>query len=515
MRRSVTAVVAFLVLALPVAASAQASGPITQPDAATLDEDSVVVVYPMLNDSDPEGGSLELVSVSSTPAGETRIDGPAVVFTPATDYFGTVELTYVVRSRSGEATEAITLTVTPVNDAPIATADTAEAVSGSARLIDVLANDSDAEGEALSLQSVASPGNGSASIAGMSIVYTSNEGFAGSDLFTYVVADPNGAVAQGTVTVSVSLPAPTTTTSTTTQAPPSTTAVPPTTVAPTTTAVTIAPPTSVTPTTSAAPGTTLVAGPAWEPPDTVTIEPGDGNPEGFTATIRRNLRSLYLPLLTLLVVGIAAWLVSQQGRKTLRKHAVVLLGRAESLPVHERPSMSAPVIHHFEYNARQVEVVGRKREGDGSGWLPVATPSGHGFVESKYLTEDVARASFEADVVDRDLVREMRRKLRSGATLATSPRGIVDPESFLRDPSKRELGRNATDKLAELIGDWRASFHIDQSASLAALRPPHLRNFHWISFEAPGLEPWQLFFEYHDGEPYPVAALPETAPVEV
>ncbi|NND03915.1 MAG: tandem-95 repeat protein [Acidimicrobiia bacterium] len=518
MRHLLVAGVVGLMLIGPTAAMAQGSGPITQPDTATLAEDTVVVVYPMLNDSDPDGGALELVSVSTTPHGDTRIDGRAVVFTPDENFNGTVQLTYVVRSAGGDASDEITLTVTPVNDPPEAVDDSAQAVSGTETTIDVLANDEDVEGEALSLQSVANPGNGTASISGGSIRYTANEGFAGTDFVTYVVADASGAESQGSVTISVSLPAPTTTTTTTTTTTvaPSTTAIPTTTAAPTTTVATVPPTTVVSPTTIAVePGTTLVAGPGWDAPQPVSIESGDGNSEGFLATIVRNLRSLYLPLLTLLVVGIAAWLVSQQGRRTLRKHAVVLIGRGETLAVHERPSASSPVIHSFGYNARQVEVVGRTRDGDGTKWLPVATPAGQGFARAANLTEDVARASFEADVVDRDLVREMRRKLSSGATLATSPRGIVDPESFLRDSSLRELGRNSTNKLASLIGDWRASFHIDQSASIAALRPPQLRNFHWISFEAPGLEPWQLFFEYHDGEPYPVAALPETAPVEV
>ena len=518
MRRTAAVLAIGLALATPVAAAAQGSGPVTQPDEATLAEDTVVVIYPMLNDTDPGGGALELVSVSATPFGDSRVDGPAVVFTPAENYNGSITLTYTVSSQGGEASDEISLTVTPVNDAPLAVNDSAQAVSGSPASFDVLANDEDVDGDPLTLQSVASPGNGTATISGNSIVYTGNDGFAGTDLISYIVADDSGAVDQATVTVTVSLPAPTTTSTTTTVAP-TTTVVATTTVAPTTTVATVPPttvaPTTVPPTTVVAPGPTLVAGPGWEAPSPLSIESGDGNADGFFAIIWRNLRSLYLPLLTLVVVGIAAWLLTQNGRRNLPRHAVVLLGRNDSLPVYERPSKSAVAIHSLEYSARQVEVVGRKRESDGSSWLPVATPNGHGFAEARYLTEDVARASFEGDVVERDLVREMRQRLKSGATLATSPRGIVDPETFVRDQSLRELGRHATGQLTALMGDWRASFHIDKNASMEALRPPQLKNFHWISFEAPGLDSWQLFFEYHDGQPYPVAALPESAPIEV
>ncbi|NND02795.1 MAG: cadherin-like domain-containing protein, partial [Acidimicrobiia bacterium] len=138
MRRLVVAGILGLVIVVPATAVAQGSGPITQPDEATLAEDTVVVVYPMLNDSDPAGGALELVSVSDTPNGDSRVDGRAVVFTPNQNFFGTVELTYVVRSAGGDATDEITLTVTPVNDPPVATDDFAQAVSGTGTAIDVL-----------------------------------------------------------------------------------------------------------------------------------------------------------------------------------------------------------------------------------------------------------------------------------------------------------------------------------------------------------------------------------------
>lgn len=507
------------------AAGAQGSGPQTAPDEATLDEDTVVVVYPLLNDSDPQGGSLELVAVSSSEFGDTRIDGQAVVFTPVDDFNGDVELTYTARSSGGEADEQIFLEVTPVNDPPQANPDTAEATSGASISINVLGNDTDVDGQALTLDSVANPGNGTASVSGSFVVYTANDGFAGSDFVTYVISDAAGATSQGTITVSVSLPAVTTTTTappTTTVAPATT--LPATTLPATTVPATTTPPATTLPATTMPPATTtppqiststLVTSPAWAAPPTSSLEAGDGNEEGFFAILARNLSSLYLPILTLFVVGIAAWLLSQRGHSPMRRRAVVLLGRGESLPVYERPSSSAGVIHNFGHSERQIEVVGRKREAEGQAWLPVATPNGRGWADAGHLTEDVARASFELDLAEREIIRELRRRLKQGATIATSPRGVIDPESFTRDPERRQLGGNATTKLAALIGDWRAAFHIDKTASMAGLRPPQLRNLHWVSFDAPGLDPWLLFFEYHDGNPHPVAALPETAPVEV
>lgn len=496
------------------------TGPQTQPDVAALDEDGLVVVYPLLNDTDPEGGALELIAVTSTPAGESRVDGAAVVFTPQPNWHGSVQLTYTVRSPTGEASELILLTVNPVNDSPVAAPDAASVVAGETVAVSVLDNDSDVDGDQLSIASVTSPANGSATVVGNQVRYRAVDDFAGTDLFSYTITDPSGGSASAEVTITVN-PATTTTTSVS-----ATTVTPPPTVssiAPTTAVVTTAPQSvpSTTSTATTAPATTVgtaevVASGGWASPPNGLVPPGGvGDAEGLLAVVTRNLRSLYLPMLTLLVVGGTAWLLSQRDGANRAKRAIVLIGLSATLSVRERPNREAKVIDEYDGSARQIDVVGRRRIVDGVEWLPVSSAGGRGWVEATYLTEDVARVSFERDVSDTDLVRELRHRLKEGATIATSSRGLIDPETFERDHSRRRLGSRATLKLTALLQDWRATFHIDKTASLAALRPPELRNLHWISFEAPGLDPWQLFFEYHDGRPYPVAALPERVPVEI
>lgn len=255
--------------------------------------------------------------------------------------------------------------------------------------------------------------------------------------------------------------------------------------------------------------------PAWAVPADGLVPPAGAGDVGLVGSVAATLRSLSLPLLTLLVVGGVAWFLTQSGRKSGRRYAVILVGLGDTLPVRSRPGQTGEIIHRYEGSARQIESIGTSRKVDGTVWVPISSPGGQGWVDEAYLTEDVARVSFEQDVQTEEMVRTLRAKLKDGATLSTSPRGTIDPESFQRDEGRRELGRHATEKLAELIGDWRATFHIDKTASLAALRPPQLRNLHWISFEAPGLAPWQLFFEYCDGGAHPVAALPERVPVDI
>ena len=70
-------------------------------------------------------------------------------------------------------------------------------------VIDVLANDSDPDNDALTISGSTQAGNGLVVCALLNCTYTPNLGFAGSDSFTYTIADGNGGSDSATVTVSV------------------------------------------------------------------------------------------------------------------------------------------------------------------------------------------------------------------------------------------------------------------------------------------------------------------------
>ena len=93
---------------------------------------------------------------------------------------------------------------TPPNRNPVATADSAVTLKGIATTIAVLANDSDPDGNTLTIASVTPPAHGTATInASGTITYTSVSGYAGSDSFTYTVSDGHGGTATATVSVTV------------------------------------------------------------------------------------------------------------------------------------------------------------------------------------------------------------------------------------------------------------------------------------------------------------------------
>ncbi|MCR9125636.1 MAG: Ig-like domain-containing protein, partial [Rhodobacteraceae bacterium] len=130
-------------------------------------------------------------------------------YAPDADFTGTDSFDYTVSDGAGgSATATVTVSVTPVNDAPVAEGDNGSgAEDGGAILIDVLANDSDIDGGALQILGAGTPGNGTVAIVTVDGVeqlsYAPDADFTGTDSFDYTVSDGAGGSATATVTVSV------------------------------------------------------------------------------------------------------------------------------------------------------------------------------------------------------------------------------------------------------------------------------------------------------------------------
>lgn len=92
------------------------------------------------------------------------------------------------------------------NKAPDTVADSATTTPGAAITINVLANDTDVDGDPLTITSVSKPQFGTATTNGQNVTYTPNAGFAGQDSFSYFVSDGHGNTTAGSVTVTVNGP---------------------------------------------------------------------------------------------------------------------------------------------------------------------------------------------------------------------------------------------------------------------------------------------------------------------
>lgn len=97
----------------------------------------------------------------------------------------------------------------PANNPPVANPDSATVTSGQAVTFDVVANDTDPDGNTITLTSVTQPANGTATIGKTGLVtYQSNAPYTGQDSFTYQIDDGHGGTATGTVTITVNAPPP-------------------------------------------------------------------------------------------------------------------------------------------------------------------------------------------------------------------------------------------------------------------------------------------------------------------
>ena len=179
--------------------------PLAVDDAAETVEGTAVFIDVLANDSDPNGDTLTVVEVSAPVHGTAVAAAGTGEYTPGPDFHGTDRLTYVVGDGSGlTARAAVEVTVLPVNDPPLAVDDAAETVEGTAVFIDVLANDSDPNGDTLTVVEVSAPAHGTAVVAAAGTVeYTSGPDFHGTDRLTYVVGDGSGLTARAAVEVTV------------------------------------------------------------------------------------------------------------------------------------------------------------------------------------------------------------------------------------------------------------------------------------------------------------------------
>lgn len=171
-------------------------------DVASTAEDTPVIIDVLANDT-PSG--LEIRALSPAPAsGSASITSNRIRYVPASNHSGTVTFGYRACDGLGRCAEStVAVRIEPVNDSPTARNDSASVDAGRSVSIDVLANDSDPDGDRLSVTSVGSSDKGVATTSGSAVAYTARPGTSGTDSFTYRVCDPGGACAQATVTVTI------------------------------------------------------------------------------------------------------------------------------------------------------------------------------------------------------------------------------------------------------------------------------------------------------------------------
>ena len=182
--------------------------PVANPDTASVDEDTSLTIAKsalLANDTDVDGGLLTLSSVSNPVNGTVLIVADDVVFTPDANYSGPASFNYTVTDGSLTDTTPVTITVNPVNDAPIANDGTVTASQGTPVTIELSASDIDGDSLIYSIDTDVSNGVLNA-ITGNQVTYTPNLSYVGSDSFTFKTNDGTVDSNIATISITVNLP---------------------------------------------------------------------------------------------------------------------------------------------------------------------------------------------------------------------------------------------------------------------------------------------------------------------
>ena len=174
----------------------------TAPRCAELQQLTIDVVA---NDTDADDTPIIWAVTSSPSHGSVYCGGSLCHYTAQTGYVGSDAFSYEIRDgHGGSDTATVTLTV-DANEAPVANGDTIEVRGTESGSVGVLANDTDAEADPLTVvdHSGATHGNVWCTTGGSCTYQSTDPLFAGGDSFTYALSDGHGGSVTGTVTVTV------------------------------------------------------------------------------------------------------------------------------------------------------------------------------------------------------------------------------------------------------------------------------------------------------------------------
>jgi VCBS repeat-containing protein len=183
------------------------NAPVAANDAASTVKNTSVIISVLTNDSDPDGDTLTIADATDPAKGTIQVsaDGKTITYMPKNNDTGTYSFTYTISDgNGGTATATVMVTVAAgANNPPVAANDSATTKASTAVTVNVLNNDTDPDGDALTVSAIGAPAHGSVSNNGTSITYTPTAGYTGSDTFTYTVGDGKGGTATATVLVTV------------------------------------------------------------------------------------------------------------------------------------------------------------------------------------------------------------------------------------------------------------------------------------------------------------------------
>jgi gliding motility-associated-like protein len=188
--------------------------PVANPDFATTPEETTVSVPVLANDTDIDNAlapaSLQIVISPANGNAVVDLATGAISYTPVENFTGTDSFTYTVKDIDGApaAPASVTITVSPLNDPPVAVDDVAITDENTPVEINITLNDYDVDDPIVksSVVFTTNPAHGNLNFNSSTgvVSYSPASEFSGNDSFTYTIQDPGGLVSSpAVVTISI------------------------------------------------------------------------------------------------------------------------------------------------------------------------------------------------------------------------------------------------------------------------------------------------------------------------
>ena len=174
--------------------------PVAHDQSVATDEDTPLPI--VLTASDVEGDALTFTIVAPPAHGALTGTGASLTYTPAPNYNGLDSFTFIANDGQADSnTATVSITVRPVNDAPVANDQAVTTDEDTGLPIELTA--SDVDGDTLAYTVVAQPTHGTLTGTGASLTYTPAPNYSGPDSFTFTAND--GQVDSNTATISITV----------------------------------------------------------------------------------------------------------------------------------------------------------------------------------------------------------------------------------------------------------------------------------------------------------------------
>jgi hypothetical protein len=173
-------------------------------DASSVANGGSVEIDVVANDTDADEDTLTVSAVTDGSNGAVTITEGGVTYTHDGSATTSDTFTYEVSDgNGGTATGTVTVSIAAANNVPVAVDDAGDFANSGSVEIDVVANDTDADEDTLTVVSVTQGVNGTVGITAGGVTYNHDGSLTTSDTFTYTVSDGNGGTATGTVTLTI------------------------------------------------------------------------------------------------------------------------------------------------------------------------------------------------------------------------------------------------------------------------------------------------------------------------